>query len=56
MLAENVNHASAGLKKEFGLQSEESLFEFTLPPHNDGAAHRVSVGIESCFQAQSEFQ
>jgi len=25
MLAENVNHASAGLQKEFGLQSEESL-------------------------------
>ena len=43
MLAENVNHTSAGLQKKFGLQSEESALEFTLPPHNDGATRRVSV-------------
>jgi hypothetical protein len=29
--------------------------ESTLPPHNDGAARRVSGRIESCFYAQCEF-
>ena len=29
--------------------------ESKLPPHSDGAARRVSEGIESCFRPQSEF-
>ena len=29
--------------------------ESTLPPHNDGAARRVSERIECSFHAQSEF-
>jgi len=29
--------------------------ESTPPPHSDGAARRVSEGIESCFHSQSEF-
>jgi len=51
MLAENVNHASAGLQKRVWSSVRRIALEFTLPPHNDGAARRVSVGIESCFQA-----
>ena len=41
------------------VSTKESLvfrtIESTLPPHNDGAARRVSERIESCFHPQSEF-
>jgi hypothetical protein len=54
MLAENVNRDLAGLQgKEFGHQ--KMALEATLRLHNDGAARRVSAGIESCFHAQSGF-
>jgi hypothetical protein len=54
MLAENVNRALAGLQgKAFGHQ--KMALESTLRLHNDGAARRVSAGIESGLHAQSEF-
>jgi hypothetical protein len=46
MPAENVDCALAG----FEVTTEVAL-ESTLPRHNDGAARRVSAGIESCFDA-----
>ena len=46
--------SSAGLQaKAFGHQ--KTALESTMPPHNDGAGHRVSGRIESSFHAQSEF-
>jgi hypothetical protein len=54
MLAENVNRALAGLQgKAFGHQ--KMALESTLRLHNDGAARRVSAGIESGPHAQSGF-
>ncbi len=54
MLAENVNRALAGLEgKAFGHQ--KMALESTLRLHNDGAARRVSAGIESGLHAQSGF-
>jgi hypothetical protein len=44
MLAENVNRALAGLHQKMALES-------TLRLHNDGAARRVSAGIESGLHA-----
>jgi len=41
-------------KKNLALR--KTALESTLPPHNDGAGHRVSERIESSFHAQSEFQ
>jgi hypothetical protein len=52
-LAENVDCALAGLR-ERGFWSSENSSGSTLPPHNDGAARRVSEKIESCFQQSSE--
>ena len=40
-------------KKNLALR--KTALESTLPPHNDGAGHRVSERIESSFHAQSEF-
>ena len=54
MLAENVNRASAGLQEK-SLVFRTIALDSTLPPHNDGAARRVSERIESCFHPQSEF-
>ena len=48
MLAENVNRALAGLRQKMARES-------TLRLHNDGAARRVSAGIESGRHAQSGF-
>ena len=48
MLAENVNRALAGLRQKIALESMLRL-------HNDGAARRVSAGIESGLHAQSGF-
>jgi hypothetical protein len=53
MLAENVDRALAGLQgKAFG--HKKMALESTLRLHNDGAARRVSAGIES-GHAQSGF-
>jgi hypothetical protein len=41
-----------GYKKRVWSSVRRIALEFTLPPHNDGAARRVSVGIESRFQTQ----
>jgi hypothetical protein len=54
MLAENVDCAWPGFKKEFG--SQKTALESTLPPHNDDVARRVSERIEPSFYTQSEFQ
>src|SRR5260370_5775308 len=40
-------------KKDLALR--KTALESTLPPHNDGAGHRVSERIEPSFHAQSEF-
>jgi hypothetical protein len=48
MLAENVNRALAGLRQKMAGES-------TLRLHNDGAARRVSAGIESGLHAQNGF-
>jgi len=48
MLAENVNPALAGLPQKMALES-------TLRLHNDGAARRVSAGIESGLHAHRGF-
>jgi hypothetical protein len=54
MLAEDVNRVLAELQeKAFGHQ--KMALDSTLPPHNDGAARRVSGRIESCFHVQREF-
>src|SRR5712671_3698577 len=54
MLAEIVNRALAWLQgKAFGHQ--KMALESTLRLHNDGAARRVSTGIESGLHAQSGF-
>ena len=54
MLAEIVNRALAWLQgKAFGHQ--KMALESTLRLHNDGAARRVSAGIESGPHAQSGF-
>jgi hypothetical protein len=53
MLAENVDCGWAGFKKNLALS--KTAIESTLPPHNDGAGHRVSEKIESSFLAQSQF-
>jgi subtilisin family serine protease len=45
MLAENVDCAWPGSKKNLALR--KTALESTLPPHNDGAGHRVSERIES---------
>src|SRR5215469_17878043 len=37
------------------LALRKTALESTLPPHNDGAGHRVSERIQSSFLAQSEF-
>ena len=37
------------------LALRKTALESTLPPHNDGAARRVSERIESCFHPQSDF-
>jgi hypothetical protein len=42
----------AGFQKNLALR--KTALELTLPPHNDGAGHRVSERI-ACFHAQSEF-
>jgi hypothetical protein len=54
MLAENVNRASAGLQEK-SLVFRTIALESTLPPHSDGAAHRVLERIESGFYPQREF-
>ena len=54
MLAENVDFAWPGFKKK-NLALRKTALESTLPPHNDGAGHRVSERIESSFHTQSEF-
>jgi len=52
MLAEIANRALAWLQgKAFGHQ--KMALESTLRLHNDGAARRVSAGIESGVHAQS---
>src|SRR2546425_3232930 len=53
MLAENVNRTSTGFKKK-SLVFRKIALESKLPPHNDGAGHRVSERTESCTQSQSE--
>ena len=54
MLAENLNRALVGLQgKAFGHQ--KMALESTLRLLNDGAARRVSAGIESGLHVQSEF-
>jgi hypothetical protein len=54
MLAEKLDRALAGLQgKAFGHQ--KMALESTLRLHNDGAARRVSAGIESGPHAQSGF-
>ena len=51
MLAEDVNRVLTGFQeKAFGHQKMPR--ESMLPPRNDGAARRVSAGIECCFHAQ----
>jgi hypothetical protein len=44
----------AGFQKK-NLALRKTALESTLPPHSDGAGHRVSERIESSFHAQSEF-
>jgi len=47
-----VNRASAGFKKKT-LVFRKIALESKLPPHNDGAGHRVLERTESCTQSQS---
>jgi hypothetical protein len=47
--------SSAGLQAKAAFGHQKMALESTLPPHNDGAARRVSERIESCFRARSEF-
>jgi hypothetical protein len=54
MLAQDVNCALAWLQEK-RLVIRRIALESTLPPHNDGAARRVSERIESWFHAQREF-
>ena len=54
ILSENVDCALAGFQ-ENAFRRRRLALESTLPPHNDGAARRVSKGIESCLQPQGEF-
>ena len=53
MLAENVDIAWPGFKKEFG--SQKNSFPSTLAPHNDGAGHRVSERIDLPFTRRANF-
>ncbi len=54
MLAENVNRALPVLQEKTFSHHKMAL-ESTLRLHNDGAARRVSAGIESGLHAQSGF-
>ena len=54
MLAEDVDCVPSRVSKK-NLALRKTALESTLPPHNDGAARRVSERIESGFHRRSEF-